>query len=278
MLHDIYMDALAKREGRLADISDSDLNRKILEKAKELWREYQPVARACSIGGVDSSYNRQQFQGFHLYVVDAVCITKDGSLLAKEFDHDIGPVDQSQLETKSMQMETNVAAAAAEDADLILLDGSMITRFVVADRTVLKSLAGLIEDHDNAVFVSKTSDSRDIFKSMHSRMGDIYFFNRIGRKAGYSRPHHVRHYAEPVTVVYARLSDYTPIIKLELPGEADERHVKEILDHMASESISGYPYTLKLAHKTALVSDSDIERLASIYGLKNEIGAREVLR
>jgi len=279
MLHDVYLDAIKKRETKIASISDSDSrNKKILQKAWESWVEYQSQAGKSVLAGVDSSYNRQQFQGFHLYVIDVVCVTKEGSILAKEFVHDIGVMDQSRLEAKSMEMETYVAGQAANNADLILIDGSMIARFVSPNISTIKSVTDLIKEHDNIVFISKTSDSREIFERMGSRVGDIYFFNHIGSKAGYSKPYLVTHYKEPVTVVYARLSDYTPLIKLELPGEIAEGEVKETVDQLAYGSVSGYPYVLKLAHNTALVSDDDIERLASIYGLKNEVGAREVLR
>lgn len=279
MLHDVYLDAIKNRESKIAGISESDSkNKNILERAKESWAEYQPKAGKSFLAGVDSSYNKQQFQGFHLYVIDAVCVTKEGNILAKEFVHDISVMDQSQLEAKSMAMETSVAGKAANNADLILLDGSMISRFVSANALAVRSVTDLIKEHSNIVFISKTSDSREIFKYMGSRVGDIYFFNHISRKAGYSRPYPVTHYKEPVTVVYARLSDYTPLIKLEFPGEIEEKEVKGTLDKLAYGSVSGYPYVLKLAHSTALVSDNDIERLASIYGLKNEIGARELLR
>jgi len=280
MLHDIYLDAIKNRESKITGISDSDSrNRKILERARESWVEYQPAASKCILAGVDSSYNRQQFQGFHLYVIDAVCVTKEGDILAKDFVQNIGVLDQSQLEARSMEMETDIAAKAANDADLILIDGSLIARFVVGIGSAIKSAVDLTKEHSNIVFISKTSDSREIFEGMGSRVGDIYYFNHIGKKVGYSRPYAVTRYKKKlVTVVFARLSDFTPLIKLEFPGEIAEQEVKRILDQLAYGSVSGYPYVLKLAHNTALVRDNDIERLASIYGLKNEIGAREVLR
>jgi len=279
MLHDIYLDAIKKHESKRAGISESDsTNRKILEKARESWAEYQPAAFKSVLAGIDSSYNRQRFQGFHLYAIDAVCVTKEGNILAKEMDHDIGVRDQSQLEARSMEMETSLARKSASKADLILIDGSMISRFVRASASAVTSLIDLIGEHKNIVFVSKTSDSREIFERMDSKVGDIYFFNHIGKKAGHSKPYLITRYKEPVTVVYARLGDFTPLIKLELHDGITGKEVQVTLDQLAYGSVSGYPYVLKLAHNTALVSDNDIERLASIYGLKNEIGAREVLQ
>ncbi len=279
MLHDIYLDAIKNHEEKIAGISESDSkNRRILERARQSWVDCKPEASEGILAGVDSSYNRRQFQGFHLYVIDAVCVAKEGTILAKEFVHDIGVMDQSQLEARSMEMETSVAGKAANNTDLILIDGSMISRFVSASGSAVRSAIDLVKEHRNVVFISKTSDSREMFEHMGSKVGDIYFFNHISRKAGYSKPYPVTRYKEPVTVVYARLSDYTPLIKLEFPREIAEQEVKRTLDRLVYGSVSGYPYVLKLAHNTALVSDNDIERLASIYGLKNEIGAREVLR
>ncbi len=281
MLHDVYLDAIKKREDRMAALSDTDSkNKKILDRARELWVGYSPRTKKSVLGGVDSSYNRQQFQGFHLYVVDAVCVGSDGKILSKDFADGIERIGQSWLEARSMELETDVAQKAADDIDLVLIDGAMTSRFVGAspDSHALKSLAGLIGRHSNVVFVAKSSDSTEILGKMNGRMGDIYYFGRVSREAGYSKPHRVRVHAEPVTFIYARLSDYTPVVKLEIPGEVGEDEVKNILDRITYGSVSGYPYVLKLAHKTALVSDDDIERLAGIYGLKNEIGAREVLR
>ena len=281
MLHDIYLDAIKNREKKIIGISAS-LNKNILEEACKLWREYKPLPKECLLVGVDSSYNRHHFQGFNLYVIDAVCVKSDGSIVAKKYESKIGVIDQRQLQAKSMQMEAEVAAEAADTADLVLIDGSMLARFVLGSGTVIKSVIDLTNEYSNIVFVSKTSDSREIFEGMNSKVGDIYYFNRASSKAGYSKPHHVTRYEErhrkSVTVVFARLSDYTPLIKLEFPGKVDENDVKKIISQINFESVSGYPYVLKIAHNTTIITDDDVERLVSFYGLKNEIGAREVLR
>lgn len=279
MLPDVYLYAIRNKDKELSSISENNSkNRSILLTAKGMWIDYQPVSKSCVIAGVDSSYNMQHFQGFHLYVIDAACVTKEGNILAKEFIHKIGVLDRNQLEAKSLEIETNIAYKANNNVNLILVDGSLISRFVSVYPSVVKSVMDLIKEYRNIVFISKTSDSREIFKHMNSKVGDIYFFNHISSKAGYSKPHIITRYKESITVVYARLSDFTPLIKLEFPREITQQKVKGILDQLAYDSVSGYPYVLKLAHNTVVVSDNDIERLAGIYGLKNEFGAREVLR
>ncbi len=281
MLHDIYLDAIKNREDKIAGIS-VNLNKSILKKAKVLWKEYKPTAKKCTLLGVDSSYNTHNFQGFHLYVIDAACVGSDGNVVSKKHENKLGLIDQNQLEARSMQLEAEVAAQAADTADLVLIDGSLIARFVLASSVAIKSAIELIDRHSNVLFISKTSDSREIFGRMDSKVGDIYYFNRNGSKAGYSRPHYVTRYEEKygitVTVVFARLSDYTPIIKLEFPYKVNESDVEKTIDQLISGSVSGYPYVLKVAHNTAVITDDDVERLVSIYGLVNETGAREVLR
>jgi NurA-like 5'-3' nuclease len=50
-----------------------------------------------------------------------------------------------------------------------------------------------------------------------------------------------------------------------------------VLNKIYKNSISGYPYSLKLAHNNCKISGKDLAKLASIHGLSNEIGSREVL-
>ncbi len=281
MLHEIYLDAIKNREHETSVVS-INLNKDIFERADELWTEYQPSPRECAIVGVDSSYNKRSFQGFHLCVIDAVSVNGHGNVVAKEYESRIKIIDQRQLVARSMEMETNVAAQAAKSSDLVLIDGSLISRFTIASGPAIKGAIDLTNLYPNIIFISKTSDSRELFDSMNSKVGDIYYFNHISNKSGYSQPHHLKRggegYGKRIAVVYARLNDYTPLIKLEFPYEVVQSEVERTIDRIVFGSVSGYPNVLKVAHHTALITDDDLERLVSIYGLKNEIGSREVLR
>ena len=74
------------------------------------------------------------------------------------------------------------------------------------------------------------------------------------------------------------MSDYTPLIKLEFLGKNhSENEIKVVLDKLYKNSVGGYPYALKLAHNSCKISNSDLAKLVSLYGLKTEIGSREVL-
>ena len=46
---------------------------------------------------------------------------------------------------------------------------------------------------------------------------------------------------------------------------------------MRYHSVAGYPYCLKLAHNKCKISNEDIDRLASIFSLQHEQGARDAL-
>ena len=81
-----------------------------------------------------------------------------------------------------------------------------------------------------------------------------------------------------ISSTFVRLSDSTPIIKLEfLGGKHDNDEIKSIMNKLFKTSIGGYPYALKLAHNNCKISDKELGKMVSLLGLSNEIGSREVL-
>ncbi len=71
-----------------------------------------------------------------------------------------------------------------------------------------------------------------------------------------------------------------PILRIELVKgvrDTSEQEIRELMNLLRYHSVAGYPYCLKLAHKICKVSNEDIDRLASIYSLQNEQGARDAL-
>jgi len=74
------------------------------------------------------------------------------------------------------------------------------------------------------------------------------------------------------------LAESLPLIKIELLGsDYTNDDFKLILNKILKNSIGGYPYALKLAHNNCKISGKDLTKLASIHGLSNEIGSREIL-
>ena len=135
----------------------------------------------------------------------------------------------------------------------------------------------VVKKYGNSVFISKSSESRLQFGSMGSRAGDIYYYGHAGRGAGFSVPVETGFRHAPLYEVYARLRAHTPMIRIEVLGEPSKQEITKILDRLRYKSVAGYPYCLKLAHNTCKISNEDIDRLASIFGLQHEQGARDAL-
>jgi NurA-like 5'-3' nuclease len=112
---------------------------------------------------------------------------------------------------------------------------------------------------------------------MGSKAGDIYYYGHTCKEAGFSVPVETQFCHAPLFEVYARLRDHTPLIRIEIMSNASEQEVKSTLNKLRYHSVAGYPYCLKLAHNTCKITNEDIDRLASIYGLQNEQGARDAL-
>jgi NurA-like 5'-3' nuclease len=77
--------------------------------------------------------------------------------------------------------------------------------------------------------------------------------------------------------IYARLRDHAPVIRIEIVGSLSEQEIKMMLDNLRYHSVIGYPYCLKLAHNICKITNEDIGRLASIFNLQLEQGARDAL-
>jgi hypothetical protein len=135
----------------------------------------------------------------------------------------------------------------------------------------------MVKRYGNSIFVSKSSESRLQFGPMGSRAGDIYYYGHAGKAAGFSIPIETQFRHAPLFEVYARLRDHTPMIRIEILGATSKQEITKILDRLRHHSVAGYPYCLKLAHNTCKISNEDIDRLASIFGLQHEQGARDAL-
>lgn len=148
----------------------------------------------------------------------------------------------------------------------------------------------LLEDYGRRlVFVSKMSRGCDYFKSSKS---DMSIFGEYTSGAGYSLPLHLEisnkvkwrfpvfneYFRDfKVTMFYARLEDYGPVLRFEVPGFVDEERVEDVLAQAAAYSVSGYPYPLRKAHEEVKVSDEEAERVFRLVGVYEAERGREVL-
>jgi len=274
LLNQVFLDALKSREAKISKVKDSKFST-ILAEASSRWVPYEPSPEKCESAGVDSSWNKRAFQGLYLYVIDAVAVTSTNKILAAKWDQDIaGSARAEFLESKAMAMEASVAQEADGKTGIVCIDGSLISRL---QKCTPEAASEVAKKCHNCIFISKSSENKLQFRSMGSRAGDIYYYGHAGRGAGFSVPveTHFRH--APLSEVYARLRDHTPMIRLEIVGEPSKQEITKILDKLYYHSVAGYPYCLKLAHNICKISNEDIDRLASIFSLQHEQGARDAL-
>lgn len=277
MLRQVFLDALKTREQKISRIRDSNYEA-VSKEATERWVPYQPSPSPCRTAGVDSSWNKRAYQGLNLFVIDAVAVSSMNEIISSDYVDDIADSARREaLETKAMAMEASVTLAASESgkADVVCVDGSIVARL---NKKAADAALGDARKYKDSIFVAKSSESRAQFGSLGSRAGDIYYYNRVSNsQAGHSRPFRVETPYGNLSEVYARLRNNTPMIRIEILGQAEDQEVRSIMDKLCYHSVSGYPYCLKLAHNACKVSDADIERIASIFSLRNEQGARDAL-
>jgi DNA double-strand break repair nuclease NurA len=274
LLNEVFLDALKNRDAKISKVKDSNFD-KVLSEASSRWVPYEPAAEKCESAGVDSSWNKRAFQGLHLYVVDAVAVTSANKILAAEWDHDIaGSARAEFLESKAMAMEASVAQKAASDVDIVCVDGSLVSRLL---KSTAEAASEVVKRYGSSIFVSKSSESKLQFGDMGSRAGDIYYYGHAGKGAGFSIPVETQFRHAPLYEVYARLRAHTPMVRIEVLGATSRQEITKILDRLRYHSVAGYPYCLKLAHNNCKISNEDIDRLASIFSLQHEQGARDAL-
>lgn len=278
MLNTVYRDALKKRE-EAKSIFKGETFERIIQAARENWIDYLPQKKDSVISGIDSSYNSTKFQGLELWVVTGVSIKSDGQIIIEKHNQGLGQ-PAPELETQASKMEVEACVASVDMADLVALDGSLYSQFLTRQSSLGNSITLAIKKKGNVIFISKTSSARKQFEKLGSAAGDIFYYNHAVRGPGFSKIF-VDNSLGPgkvVSYVYARLRDSTPLIKIELLGSGiSENEIKSLLDKLTKNSVGGYPYALKLAHENCKITNSELSRLVSLYGLANEIGSREVL-
>lgn len=250
----------------------------ILQKARENWVEYTPEKHESVIAGIDSSFNNTKFQGIELWASTAVSIKSDGDILVDLHDSGLGSdIDLSRIASK---MEIEACEKTVESVDLVLMDGSLHSQFMTRQASLDALVVKIMKKKDNVIFIAKTSNTKKQFEKLDSLAGDIFYYNHITKSPGFSKLFIEKKYGNGKTIAstFVRLSESTPIIKLEFLGEDhSESEIKSILNKLYKNSVGGYPYALKLAHNNCKISDKELAKMVSLLGLSNEIGSREVL-
>ncbi len=277
MLNSVFKDAIQNREKTLSILKGPKYE-KIIEKAKENWVEYKPQKQDVISAGIDSSFNSTKFQGAELWAVTAVSIKSDGEIIADL--HDFGLDTSPELASMASKMEIEACNMSIDDADLVLMDGSLYSQFMTRQASLTQLMIESMKKRNNVVFISKTSNTRKQFEDLGAIAGDIFYYNHATTTPGFSKIFEDSKFGSDkiITSVFARLADSLPLIKVELFGSGHtDNDVIQVLNKIYKNSIGGYPYSLKLAHNNCKISGNDLTKLASIHGLSNEIGSREVL-
>jgi len=277
VLNSVYKDAIMNRNKILSVLRGPKFEQ-ILQKARESWVEYQPVKHDSVIAGIDSSFNNTKFQGIELWAATAVSVKSDGEILADLHDSGLGSdVDISRIASK---MEIEACEKTIEGVDVVLMDGSLHSQFMTRQSTLDSLVVKIMKKKNNVMFIAKTSNTKKQFENLGSLAGDIFYYNHITKSPGFSKLFVEKKYGHDkiIASTFVRLSESTPIIKLEFLGEDhSEDEIKSILNKLYKNSVGGYPYALKLAHNNCKISDKELAKMVSLLGLSNEIGSREVL-
>ncbi|GIU71076.1 MAG: hypothetical protein KatS3mg003_0555 [Candidatus Nitrosocaldaceae archaeon] len=282
MLIDIYKHVIDNKE-QISEKLNINLTKRIHEKARKIWNNFPDEYHNAELAGIDSSWNLIPYHGFYLYAVDGVSVKSDGSLLT-DVKYEIG-IDTLEfkegnniiynpsimLSSKGMTIEYQLIKESLDKVDLVLVDGSLQAR--IYDNRMKRSLEfyKYARDlkRDDVIFISKRSESRSVLRGS---AGDIYYFDHATSVSGYSDPY----YDKNITIVYARLSDNLPCLKIEFGVRLDKDQVLDRLLSIKEQCISGYPYVLNIAHDTCKISDEDMKNIENLLGII-EVKGREVL-
>jgi len=277
MLNSVLKDAIKKRDETLSILKGPKFEQ-IVKEAKSNWTDFSPTKQDVVAAGIDSSFNSTKFQGAELWAVTAVSVKSDGEILVDLHEH--GLDSNPELASLASRMEIDACQESIDKADLVLMDGSLYSQFLTRQKPLANSLVNTITKKNNVIFISKTSNTKKQFENLGAIAGDIFYYNHATVSPGFSKIHEDTKFGNDMIIssVFARLVESLPLIKIELLGSGyNDNDFKLILNKILNNSIGGYPYALKLAHNNCKISGKDLAKLASIHGLSNEIGSREVL-
>ena len=277
MLNSVLKDAIQKREQTLSILKGPEFEQ-IIKQAKSNWVDFSPTKQDVTSAGIDSSFNSTKFQVAELWAVTAVSAKSDGEILVDLHDH--GLDSNPELASLASKMEIDACIGSIDKTDLVLMDGSLYSQFLTRQKSLSSSLVDAITKTNNVVFISKTSNTKKQFENLGAIAGDIFYYNHATTSSGFSKIHEDTKFGNDMIIssVFARLVESLPLIKIELLGSGyDNDDFKLILNKILKNSVGGYPYALKLAHNNCKISNKDLAKLASIHGLSNEIGSRDIL-
>jgi len=277
VLNTVYKDAIINRDKMLSILRGPKFDQ-ILQKARDNWIEFMPTKEEVVTAGIDSSFNNTKFQGIELWATTAVSVKSDGEILVDLHKSGLGSADD--ISSIASKMEIEACEKTVDNVDMVLMDGSLHSQLMTRQANLGASIVRIMKKKDNVIFIAKTSNTKKQFENLGSLAGDIFYYNNVTNKPGFSKIFVEKKYGADkiISSTFVRLSDSTPIIKLEFLGDQhDESEIKSIMNKLYKTSVGGYPHALKLAHNNCKISDKELAKMVSLLGLSNEIGSREVL-
>ncbi|WP_457555844.1 DNA double-strand break repair nuclease NurA [Candidatus Pyrohabitans sp.] len=333
---ELTYETFARKRRELKDRLEVLLRSEELQQYRELWHEHDAEPVFCTAAGVDGSSNCIRYKSLLLYAVNAVAVSYDGSMR----EQGCADVDflipykypSERVDLYRSTMELKVALSAADDVELLLLDGSLHSaltapkqwwRFMEEDKVeeVMSYLPVLEENRGMELLAKRLGSRLDaeqvmlleyleylvaiqklIERGVHSLVAvaktstdssfnrgipDMAVLEEITSGPGYSIPRDrmiKMHY--PIyddffrslvfTRFYARLERGKDMLMIELPREVGDEEIRKLLSRLRHLSVEGYPYLLKRAHRRVVISNREIERIATSLGIGEKTG-REVL-
>jgi len=276
-------------KSKLERLEEAGTFHEVLDRAREGWRAYDPEPERVEVLGIDSGWNHRLYTGFYIYAMKAVAVDESMNVYHPITEVDIlsgdpynaGLTPDLFLKYQAEIYEHDIAYEVLDEANLVLVDGSLIARLMdvgkrssLSLKTEYMSFVKPLKGRDKLAFVSKYSHDKSLFGGV---LGDVYYINHATREVGYTPPHVVERDDVEFSVFYARLSEHSNALHVEVPAVVGEDYVRWFIDVLHETSIKGYPYALRAAHSVASLPDRLMDSLCKAAGLTGWIGAREVL-
>ena len=279
-------DIFENREKILVKLKNAEA-KKIIENAKKNWVEYVPKSIESNIVGVDSSQNQLKFQGHAIWAVKANAVDVNSDVLFEkhEYGHDASSDIAKKFDSIPPNLEYQVANSASPNADFVLIDGSLTSRFYMRQQKIPdKEVIETIKKCKNILYISKNSTSNETF---NGELADIAYYTHATDSTGFSKlridDRFLKSFEsdwkiDKISYTFVRMPGTLGCFKLELYGtEHTNDEVKSILDKIRFNCIKGYPYVLKQAHNKCVIKNRYMQRVKKMLGMSGEFGAREIL-
>ena len=189
----------------------------VLNRAREGWKVYEPRHEEAKVLGVDSGWNYRLYSGFYVYAIKATAVDESMNLyhpvaemdMLSEDRYQAGLTPDSFLKYQAEMREHDIAYRVLNEADLILVDGSLIARLTDVGKRSSPSLqteymayVRPLIGNSKLAFVSKYSQDKSLFNGV---LGDVYYINHATTEIGYTVPHIVVRDGHKLSVFYLSL-------------------------------------------------------------------------